>query len=162
MEDRIDAKRALRAEMRALRRGLPDQAGRSDRIWSTVRSLDAVARAATVMVFDSIPGEPVTEGFIEWCRAAGKQVVVPAGDRAAAPPDDPGAIDVVIVPGLAFTRRGDRLGQGGGWYDRVLAGVRDDCVTIGVAFAPQLVDELPVEPHDRPVDLVVTEHGPAV
>ena len=68
----------------------------------------------------------------------------------------------MIVPGLAFTRRGDRLGQGGGWYDRVLAGVRDDCVTIGVAFAPQLVDELPVEPHDRPVDLVVTEHGPAV
>jgi 5-formyltetrahydrofolate cyclo-ligase len=68
---------------------------------------------------------------------------------------------VAIVPGLAFTAAGDRLGQGGGWYDRVLADVRDDCTVIGVGFGVQVVDELPVEAHDRRLDLVVTEHGRA-
>jgi 5-formyltetrahydrofolate cyclo-ligase len=73
------------------------------------------------------------------------------------PPPDPRSIDVVIVPGTAFTAAGDRLGQGGGWYDRFLARVRPDCVTIGVGFAPQLVSELPVEDHDIRLDLVVTD-----
>jgi 5-formyltetrahydrofolate cyclo-ligase len=66
---------------------------------------------------------------------------------------------VVIVPGLAFTVRGDRLGQGGGWYDRFLIGTRSECTTIGVGFDLQLVERLPVEPHDVPLDAVVTESG---
>ena len=53
-----------------------------------------------------------------------------------------------------------RLGQGGGWYDRFLRTLRPDCVTIGVAFAPQIVDVLPVEPHDVQLDMVVTDAGP--
>ena len=58
----------------------------------------------------------------------------------AVPEDDvdPAWPDVVIVPGLAFTSTGRRLGQGGGWYDRFLVGVRDDCVTVGVCFHEQL------------------------
>jgi 5-formyltetrahydrofolate cyclo-ligase len=63
---------------------------------------------------------------------------------------------VVIVPGVAFTRDGDRLGQGGGWYDRFLAGVRPDCTVIGVCFDEQLVDQLPTEPHDVSLACVVT------
>jgi 5-formyltetrahydrofolate cyclo-ligase len=105
------------------------------------------------MAFDSIPGEPVTAPFIAWCRARGKVVHLPEDD----PAPDPRTIDVVIVPGTAFTHAGGRLGQGGGWYDRFLAMVRPDCVTIGVAFAPQIVDELPLEPHDVAVDVVVTD-----
>ena len=109
--------------------------------------------ANVVMVFDSVPGEPVTKPFIEWCRAHGKTVHLPEDE----PPPDPLTIDVVIVPGTAFTRDGHRLGQGGGWYDRFLLSVRADCVTIGVGYSVQLVDELPTEPHDVVLDHVVTD-----
>jgi 5-formyltetrahydrofolate cyclo-ligase len=148
-----DRKRTLRREMRALRRALPDLDERSARLWANVEQLAAVADATVVMVFDSVQGEPVTAPFIEWCREHGKTVHLPEDD----PPPDPLTIDVVIVPGTAFTEGGDRLGQGGGWYDRFLRTVRSDCVMIGVAFAAQIVRELPVEPHDVRVDHVVTE-----
>lgn len=141
--------------MRAVRRALPDAPERSGRIWSAVCALDAVTTAGVVMAFDSIPGEPLTAPFVEWCVANGKQVVMPEDD----PVPDPAAVDVVVVPGIAFTRSGDRLGQGGGWYDRFLTGVRADCVTIGVGFGPQLLASLPTEPHDRRLDVVVTDQG---
>jgi 5-formyltetrahydrofolate cyclo-ligase len=147
------AKQALRRELRALRRALPDQDVRSARVWASVTALPEVATAGTVMAFSSVPGEPDTRAFLEWCRAEGKRVVLPEDD----PPPDPGAVDVVIVPGVAFTTDGHRLGQGGGWYDRFLVGVADGCTTVGVGFAPQLVDELPVEAHDVTLDVVVTD-----
>ncbi len=65
------------------------------------------------------------------------------------------AVDVYVVPGLGFTRAGDRLGYGKGYYDRVLAG-RGSSRAIGFALACQLVDHLPVESHDQRVDAVVT------
>ncbi len=139
-----------------MRRALPDQSGRSERIWATVVGLDAVVRAGTVMAFTSIAGEPDTAPFIAWCTARGKRVVVPEDEP------DPTAVDVVIVPGVAFTPDGARLGQGGGWYDRFLAAVRPGCTSIGVGFDPQVVDELPTEPHDIRLDSVVTESGVVV
>jgi 5-formyltetrahydrofolate cyclo-ligase len=151
----IGDKRSVRAEMRALRRALTDQAERSDRLWSYVRSLDVVSNARVVMVFDSIPGEPITAPFIAWCRSEGKTVVLPEDE----PPPRPQSVDVVIVPGTAFTPAGDRLGQGGGWYDRFLPKTRPDCTTIGVGFEPQLVDHLPTEPHDVRLDVVITDAG---
>lgn len=107
------------------------------------------------MAFSAIPGEPETAPFLDWCRAQGKVIVLPEDD----PPPDPDVVDVVVVPGVAFTPAGDRLGQGGGWYDRFLPRLRRECVTIGVGFAPQLVDDLPTEPHDVRLDLVVTDAG---
>lgn len=65
------------------------------------------------------------------------------------------AIDVMIIPGVAFDARGNRLGRGGGYYDRLLAAF--DGFTAGVAFAFQLVPCVPTEPHDRSVQVVVTE-----
>ena len=65
---------------------------------------------------------------------------------------------LVLVPGLAFNRRGDRLGRGAGFYDRYLADLHPAVITIGVAFHLQLVDDLPREPHDVRVRAVVTEH----
>ena len=64
-------------------------------------------------------------------------------------------IDLMIVPGVAFTREGVRLGRGKGYYDRYLAreGVR--AYTVGVCYACQLLQELPSEEHDRRVDIVV-------
>lgn len=66
-------------------------------------------------------------------------------------------IDAVILPGLAFDAHGNRLGYGGGYYDRLLPRLRPDCLRIGLAFDQQLVPELPAEDHDATVDVVVTQ-----
>jgi 5-formyltetrahydrofolate cyclo-ligase len=71
---------------------------------------------------------------------------------------DPGLIDLVLVPGVVFDRRGFRLGYGGGYYDRLLASL-PRAVRVGLAFSLQVVEELPVLPHDLPVDVLVTEDG---
>lgn len=77
----------------------------------------------------------------------------PDPDRAEPVADS--ALDLVVVPGLAFDRRGWRIGFGAGLYDRFLSGV--DAPRVALAFSLQLQDNLPVEPHDVPVDWIVTE-----
>ena len=74
-------------------------------------------------------------------------------------PCPPSEIDLMAVPGMAFTRDGRRLGRGKGYYDRYLAreGVRAWCV--GVCFTHQIVDDLPCEEHDRRVDEVIASGG---
>ena len=109
--------------------------------------------ATTVMIFDAIIGEPDLGGLRRHCENRGVVVVVPEEDP------DPTGVDVVVVPGVAFTAAGDRLGQGGGWYDRFLARIGDDTVTIGVGFFQQIVEALPVEAHDRCLDAVLTDTG---
>ncbi|MBQ2381939.1 MAG: 5-formyltetrahydrofolate cyclo-ligase [Succinivibrio sp.] len=66
-------------------------------------------------------------------------------------------IDVIIVPLVAFDNKGNRMGMGGGYYDRMLKKVRKDCLVIGVAYEFQLVDDLIVEEWDMPMDIVITE-----
>lgn len=67
--------------------------------------------------------------------------------------------DLVIAPLLAFDRRGGRLGQGAGHYDRTLANLRaaKPVFVLGLAFAGQEVDEIPMEPHDQRLDAILTE-----
>ena len=77
-------------------------------------------------------------------------------------PDRPcGVPRVLLVPLLAFDRRGFRLGYGGGYYDRTLEGLRaaGDILAVGIAYAGQEVERLVIEPHDQPLDMVVTEAG---
>lgn len=69
----------------------------------------------------------------------------------------PEALDLVLVPGTAFDPRGGRMGQGKGYYDRLLATARPDAPLVGIAFDCQVFDEIPVAPHDVFMDLVVTE-----
>ena len=71
-------------------------------------------------------------------------------------PDKLGAA-LVCVPGIAFTPAGDRLGRGGGYYDRLLAELDNQAVTAGLGYSFQLIDWLPVQAHDRRLDLIVTE-----
>ena len=70
-----------------------------------------------------------------------------------------GTADVVVVPALAVARNGIRLGRGGGYYDRALQHARPDAVIVALVFDDEFVDELPTEPHDRPVTAVVTPSG---
>ena len=121
------------------------------RLWDNVRAIDDFAGATNVMVFDSIVGEPETDAFVEWCLADGRQVALPDDDV------DPAWPDVIVVPGVAFTLDGRRVGQGGGWYDRFLPQRRAGCAMIGVCFAPQILDDVPTEPHDVVLDHVVTD-----
>ena len=67
-----------------------------------------------------------------------------------------GELDLIVLPGAAFTRDGRRLGYGGGFYDTLLAGPARDVPLAGVCFPCQLLDDLPVEPHDKKADMVVT------
>jgi 5-formyltetrahydrofolate cyclo-ligase len=68
-------------------------------------------------------------------------------------------VDLILVPGLAFDRSGRRLGRGKGYYDRLLAGRRRDCLAVGVTVASRLVELVPTEDHDLRVDLLVTDEG---
>jgi 5-formyltetrahydrofolate cyclo-ligase len=84
---------------------------------------------------------------------SGRGLWEPGPSRAD--PVDPSELDVVLVPGIAFDRRGRRIGFGAGLYDRFLSGV--DAPRVALAFSLQIQDSLPVEPHDEPVDWIVTE-----
>jgi 5-formyltetrahydrofolate cyclo-ligase len=156
-----EAKRRLRAEMRLVRGRIaadPDErAARSARIWAQLESM----MGDRVMLFESLPGEPDTAAWIESCRARGLAVFTPEVDGPALrvqPGDvDPATLDVVVVPGLAFTADGRRLGQGGGHFDRFLPRLRADCLTIGVCYAEQLVADLPTAADDARVRRVVTD-----
>jgi 5-formyltetrahydrofolate cyclo-ligase len=70
---------------------------------------------------------------------------------------DPATIDIVVVPGSVFDRHGGRLGYGGGYYDRFLANDSPRAARIGLAFDLQVVETVPVEPHDQRMDYIVTE-----
>ena len=173
-------KTELRVEMRRIRGSIVDRAERVDSLWAAVLAACRELDAQTVMAYVGVGSEPDTTGLIELLRASGITVVLPRveGDcivaarhqssadliigRYGIPTPtgsavEPVTIDVVVVPGLAFTGGGHRLGQGGGFYDRFLPLLRPDATTIGVCFREQLVEQLTTEPHDRRVDLVISD-----
>ena len=176
----METKQQLRARMRRIRANVPDRAARAAPIARAVLAECTSIGASSVMAFVGVGNEADTGATIDSLTLAGFRVLLPrvVGEEIVAVVHDPGRalvvgafgipeptgdpvdpqeIDVVLVPGLAFTRDGRRLGQGGGFYDRFLPLVREDCVTVGVCFAEQIVDDLITEPHDRIVDLVITD-----
>ena len=70
---------------------------------------------------------------------------------------NPKEIEVVLVPGLAFDRRGNRLGYGKGYYDGFLIKLSPNALKIGLAYNFQLMDEVPIDNHDIPLDIIITE-----
>lgn len=70
---------------------------------------------------------------------------------------DPNTIDLVLVPGVAFARNGYRVGYGGGYYDRFLSKLDSQVKKIGLGFYLQVVDTVPVENFDIPIDAIITE-----
>jgi 5-formyltetrahydrofolate cyclo-ligase len=87
------------------------------------------------------------------------KILEPPSDRWTEPGKDiqPSQLDLVIVPGVGFSRDGGRMGNGQGYYDRLLEHVRPDCPLIGLCYESQLFDDLIVSPHDVFMDKVVTE-----
>ncbi len=142
--------------------------------------------AKTLFIYVSTGSEAGTGEIVAAALAAGKTVAVPLveedrkslravpvrdperelapgfrgirepADRSS-PGIDPRELDLSVVPGTAFDRSGNRLGRGGGCYDRFLPRLREGVPRIGLAFECQLVEEIVPDPHDVPVDLVITE-----
>lgn len=69
---------------------------------------------------------------------------------------DPAQFDIVLVPGLAFDKHGNRLGQGKGYYDRFLPKLRGDCLVVGIAFDEQVIDDVAHDDTDARVGYIVT------
>lgn len=120
------------------------------RLLMAALNVDRRVVALPVMV---APGAPLL--FRAW-RPGAAMMRGPLGTMhpEAGPEIDP---DLVLVPAVAFDRARRRLGRGGGFYDRTLA-ARPGVRAIGFAHAAREVDEVPVGPHDRTLDAVVTEH----
>jgi 5-formyltetrahydrofolate cyclo-ligase len=171
----------LRRRLRAVRAAVDGRAARSVALCAAVVELPAYATAEVVMSFASFRSEVDTSSLHARAWNDGKALLLPrveahdlvavevtVRDALVTSPlgiDEPAgpAVDrarlagsLVIVPGLAFTPDGHRLGYGGGYYDRFLASLPPSVVTIGLCFREQVVDDLPLDPHDLPVDHVVT------
>jgi len=178
--DVIEAKAALRSELKARLRALPPEviAHRSRLICAWLAPRVAVG---TVLAFAPLADEVNLWPLLGPLAAAGRLVLPrvaettltlhrvgnldslrtgplhlrePGPDTVQERIDD---VDVALVPGLGFTRAGHRLGRGRGLYDRVLGGLRPGVPRIGVCFAEQVVEAVPLAPHD----LLVTELVPA-
>jgi len=148
-------------------------------------ALPGYAAAHTVLLYVGAFAEEIdTRSFFLHALAAGKRVLCPRVDRQdnrmrlfqiTSPSADlePGIlgipeprgdcvlvaaaeVDWALIPGLAFDGRCHRLGRGGGHYDRLLPGLRPDASCWALGFDCQLAAELPIEPHDVPIDGVVT------
>jgi len=182
-------KASLRGRIAAARAAVPgaERAAAGRLIRDHVLEMPQVAAAGTVAAYYSIGTEPDTHGLIFALWKRGSYVVLPVllpdGDldwasyegpdslapgprgllQPVEPSRGPGTVaraDVVVVPALAVDAAGNRLGRGGGSYDRALARVGGQVPVIALLYDGELLDHVPAEPHDRPVRAVVRpSHG---
>ncbi|WP_231123543.1 5-formyltetrahydrofolate cyclo-ligase [Nocardioides sambongensis] len=179
------AKAALRREILARRAQIDAGLARlrADGIAARAHRTPEVRRAGTVACYLAIGTEPGTGPLLERLLADGKRVLLPVllpdndldwaeyagpdslrgGRHGLSEPtgqrlgvDAIGRADVVLVPGLAVSSDGHRLGRGGGSYDRALARVPASTYTAVLLHPEEVGVEVPVEPHDRPVDAAIT------
>jgi 5-formyltetrahydrofolate cyclo-ligase len=150
-------------------------------IQSRVMALPGWALARTVSAYAARPDEVATDGLLRALWDRGVRVALPRvhaselrlhevsadtqltssplGVREpapAAPTLDAESIDLFLVPGLLFDRRGRRLGRGGGHFDRLLARARPEATRVGLCHASRVVDALPEDPWDARMHFVVT------
>jgi len=185
----LQAKRKLRDEVRARRRAQDRKDEMSRRIAARLAALPEYAAAHTVLFYVSFRSEVRTQEMLAEAWRGGKRVVVPyctggrlelvaiddadelspgtlgipeprpelrsRPERRVAPPEP----DLIVVPGLAFDRLGNRLGYGHGYYDKLLPLVRPDAALVALAYECQLVDAVPRLTHDVPVNKIVTERA---
>lgn len=154
----------------------------SARICERIIMMPEYLRAKRIFCYNALPMEVQTGGLIREILRSGRELYLPVtgkdNDMTAVrlyDPDDvhkgafrvlepngseaidPAELDLILTPGLAFDRKGGRIGYGAGCFDRFLPRCRG--VVVGLAFEMQLVDEVPMKEHDQRVDRVVTEAG---
>jgi 5-formyltetrahydrofolate cyclo-ligase len=185
-EDWGGLKKALRDELSARRKAMsPDiRDQRGLKVQSRFLATPYYPRATTLALYAPLRGEVPTRDILTAALADGKIVCYPLShihgrvlsfrrvtSEAELEPGrlgvrEPGAgsqlveleqVELFVVPGLGFTRDGKRLGRGGGYYDATLQAAAERSRCVGLAFADQLVDDLPVNGDDQSMDLVVTE-----
>jgi 5-formyltetrahydrofolate cyclo-ligase len=181
-------KLALRDQLSTVRRrrSLSEVAAAARELADRLLEVPEVRRAATVAAYVSIGTEPGTGPLLDRLRSLGRRVVLPVllpdFDLDWAAYDGPGALvragrgllepagrrlgpeavgtaDVVLVPATAVDRAGNRLGKGGGSYDRALGRVPVGTLVCALLYDGELVEEVPVDAHDRPVTAVLTPSG---
>jgi 5-formyltetrahydrofolate cyclo-ligase len=160
----------------------------SHEVMARIGRMPAYIVAETVLGYLNFGTELAVEAWLQQAVADGKRVLLPRVNRASkhlelyqvkdlqhdvapglwgireplvercAREEQLGTVDFILLPGVAFTRSGARLGYGGGFYDRLLAHVPGRPALVAGAFSLQMVDELPQEATDRRVEWVVTEH----
>ena len=157
---------------------------KSDRIAATLKTLSEYSDAKTVLFYVSAkPNEVDTHSLIREALSGGVRVLVPVTDfdrheltiaeiksmeelaparfglleprRDSLRPADATDADTIIVPGVAFDQNCRRIGFGGGYYDRLLAGA--DFTAIALCYEGQLIERVPTDSRDVPVGMVVTE-----
>ena len=173
-------KQEIRRETKLRRKEFADsgkEVSETDSLWEMVESLPEFRCAGTVLLYMSIDGEVPTGGFIDKWRSS-KKIVIPKvvgndlllyeydpdrlteGYRGIAEPADDAVqvgcteVDLAIVPGVAFTRSGIRLGRGKGFYDRLLPSLT--CPKIGICFSYRILPNIPSDPWDVPLDKVIS------
>lgn len=179
------AKAGLRARLREQRRARPPAERASAAAAVTATLLRCLAGVRTLAAFapdEDEPGYgrlpaaytqlsarvllPVLHGGdpeLRWAVDTGRLapgrhgLLEPVGPRLG--PTAIGTAEAVVVPAVAVDRSGARLGRGGGYYDRALVHARPDALVVAVVHDDELLDELPAEPHDRRVGVVVTPSG---
>jgi len=179
-----EAKRALRAQVSAAVRQISAEAraAASARAGALLKAQSAWSAARSILFYAPMAGELDVWPLLTEALAGGKQILLPRfvsasrsyevcsignletdlraghfGIREPAstrPRSVLDRLDLILVPGVAFDHHGRRLGRGKGYYDQLLATIRG--VTCGVAFDEQIVEEIPVEPHDVHLDCIVT------
>lgn len=178
----ITDKKELRREIRLRKKEhTPEQLeAMSQAVMAQLEQIDDFRNARTVLMYHSLPDEVGTHGFVEKWKSE-KKILLPVvvGDilklrvydgnaslsTGAFDIEEPegeefdafGEIDFAVVPGMSFDRDGHRLGRGKGFYDKLLPAVK--CRKIGICFDFQLMEHVPVEPHDVVMDMVLTDKG---
>ena len=173
-------KKELRQQIKQLK-GMTPLAVReveSSMVFNKIRTMPVWQQAQHILCYWSLPDELPTHETVNNWLAQGKNIYLPrvVGDDLEIVPYhgaqslddnnkfhigepvgdavDPSCLELIIVPAVALDEKRNRLGRGKGFYDRLLS--TTECPTIGVVCDFQLVEEVPVEPHDRQLDCVVT------
>lgn len=180
-------KKALREAAHAARNALPNKDELSQAICEKFTALPEYAAAQTVMYYVDVRSEVRTRNYLATALTHGKRIVVPycvdgelelflleSMDELAvgaykilepqaelrslpAKKIRPDELDLIMVPGVAFDRRGARMGHGFGYYDKLLEHSRMDCPLVALAFECQLFPEIPTQAHDVFMDKIITE-----